>query len=471
MKFVAFYKHRSTICSVCLEKTGESTQILDKKTFDLPTQRASLLHYIQFLKHTEPSIAFITALDAKEISLKQGKLPKARGKEWQALLTYELEKHNVFLETSSVTVPIYNKFSKEASMQEVFFLTCSKKTLEEHINSWEELNICPDGITTVPSALYRFCRSCISAKDFLVVAIYHGVAWLLLAINDQMTKICEISLEIEPVDSARFWQTCDKFLFRCFADLKIDTLDVVFLNAELVQDKFCKLLQAQHQIMPVIQELDALQDKSAIQYCIPWGMCLDAALEDKKSVNFLGRSLQKATTFTLQTKKQLKHFVFSITALTAACLCASSCFFSYKNHQLDCKVTQLIQEMLGEDKVTKVSLKDKSLEEKIIFCEKQLRLLKKNALALPNFSVTKILKDFENFVKKEKLQGHLANISYQMISYPTAESKKQPYEALVVLEFIMDAAGEMKQPHIPSYWTKFNMEKKPYGYEISFVAK
>jgi hypothetical protein len=160
--------------------------------------------------------------------------------------------------------------------------------------------------------------------------------------------------------------------------------------------------------------------------------------------------------------------MFTITAFVTAIFTS---YFSHQEKLLSFKVYRLIEEVAGKEKLAKVSLEQKNLEEQFLFLEKQIMLSKKNFLDPPLFSITKILKDFEEVLKKEKIEGRVVNLSYDMLSFPTLENKKTPYEAEVVLEFKTTEPLILKQSQVPSYWTKFAFEKKPHTYEISFFAK
>lgn len=464
MKFISFFFDGPRVLCVLLEKTGLLSTILDKVCFD--QDLIGCRHYIQYIKYTYPDCVFVTGLDIREVSLKQGQVPKARGKELQKLLHFELEKHSMFSQEDSVSAASFFSKGPKNFLQDVTFSICSKKSLDGHLQKVSQLGITPSAITTAAQGVYRYCQKFIGLEDLLAIDISPSSVQMVLILSNKVVKACEISLEKNRLDTHGFWQECDKFFFRCFKDHEKKQIDLITFQETSFLSRLLHLLQ-EHGVTGVVslssEDSQAKQDA----YAIPIGMCLDAAAEDRASINL---AFDRTPIFKSY-KKKLKTFAFSMTALAALLSFFSSSFFAFKEQNLDSKFCSLLIDVAGKNKYSKLALEELDAFEKAQILEKQLRLAKKNLVIGPSFSLIKILDDFEILIKKEKLTGSLSNISYEMISYPTVENKKASYEARVHLEFKTPAFISLKQNLLPSYWHQFSTVKKGECYEISFVAK
>jgi hypothetical protein len=464
MKFFSLFIDEPVVLCVLLEKKGNHYIVLEKKQFNQDHDLVSIRHYIQYIKHTLKETVFVTGLDIKEVSLKHGKIPKSRGKELQELLNFELEKHNVFTKEQSVSAFSFVSISPKDLMQEVSFSTCSKKSLEAHFLKLQDFNLAPHVVTTVSQAIFRYSQINIPLEELLVVDQTQSCLRMVYICNKKIEKACEISFAKYPKDSLAYWQEADKFFFRCFQGCGNKNLNIVFYKEQMPGQKLADLLH-EYGVIPSIYPIDQGFEQMELPYYLPIGMCLDALAEDKLSINLADDNMGIWQNY----KQTLAKFAFSMLCIAVTLGFISSSVFSLKQRQIEKQICRLLQQVYGTDKYKSLALFEKNLGEKIKLLDKQVRLIKKNALAPPTFSVNKILQDFENIIKKEKVEGRISNISYEMVSYPTAENKKAPYEAKVM--FIFQTFSSIQQVQLPSYWHQFSKEKKGDYYEISFVVK
>lgn len=468
MKFISFFKEGAVVKSAIIELKGKGFSVEDLSEFNLDQDACMLRHYVQLLKHAEKEHACVTALKEQDISLKAAELPKAKGKELQQLLSFELEKHHVFLEKSFTVASVSSK--SEGTLQQVSFFSCSQKSLLAHKQQYQDLSIVSDCITTVSVALWRFCHRHVPLDSYMIFDVsanYFRIAYVNKA---RLEKSWEISLETYSLLSKEFFQECDKALFRALQTHQDNQLNVVFVNSGTIESEVVDFIQKQYELsVQVFCWGDLISEKERL-FAIPIGMSLDAAAEDDNSINFALQS-PSTTSLIFLCKNAVKRLFAVSLALTSCLLCFSSIYFHKKSRDLDKRIVFLYSELTGRSKQPELLASSDSLNEKIELIEKKLRQLKKHKIRSPGFTVSSMIKDLEYGLKKSNLQGDIIDLSYDMLSYPTQENIKTPYEAKVLITLKTTGDIELLKRHLPQNWNQISLQQRQIGYELSFTLK
>lgn len=166
----------SSTISIGLERTPTGIKSASIKANGTPPP---LNHLFTFQKNTDdvkqlyihhPIIT--TGLDAKEILIRPLKLPLVKEKDIDEALVFQAEPLLPYPADQAYLA--YQVISKTAESSDLTLFAVRKEAVQAHLDPWQLLQIEPEKISSVPSALCEFASTYLSAeKTFLILHLHH----------------------------------------------------------------------------------------------------------------------------------------------------------------------------------------------------------------------------------------------------------------------------------------------------------
>lgn len=443
----------------------------------------------------------VSGLSAKNFLIRSMEVKVTGGKHVDEAIAFQSEALSHFKPEDVLTVPVIDK--REKGKAEVLLFTVPRERMKEHLLELERLKIDPDAVSTVPSALCRFIRwKFPKLADAFIIDLGSNEITCALLENGDLKKSHAISKGIEGLLVA-LHEDRKKILLKKEIEGAAKQIDLLLLKPGLNPHLSGELNELRQELAKIYFSFCRSLTKPVIftgrsdafihlrEYLIDytegeWPISFD---EQKFAVS-IGLALDQISEHPIQLRREefFPRKNWARMGFYSLLLLASSFILSGSLLILGMEsVSSRKQEMLNYLQPTsrKSPLKKRKIEKQI---DQWISAIEANnkeyAYILQGPKVAEVLAWLTSHPLLEQFKNggdpiDVREIKYQLISYPTVQSGKDPFLVKVEMEFkfksLMNArkfheslrqGDEWVDPDLEMTWDALND-----GYCASFYMK
>jgi type IV pilus assembly protein PilM len=447
--------------------------------------------YISHPAAHKKNLITVSGLDSWEVLLRELDLGLSSKKMILDTLPFQMESVIPYPPEELILLPFLDKAEKNQTS--ITLLAAKKSLLEDHIKKCISLEMDPDYVSSVPTALSRFAKYC--ARDHSSLFLFHlglqkssysfisnnqlkSSQTLFYGLQDFINALtkdlpgrsieevhdCAREIDLFSIDKHRF-PALDLFTIQFQKDL--DRISS-FLRKKSPSDcpfefLYSGDLQPLFNFKPFLERYlgpsidpspfsDSNYDFSTLQsYAVPIGLCLDVLSQDKSSVQFRRGSFIPARLYKKRFKQAAAYCSLCM-ALTALSWFSIHFLLEKKEGGLQGK----LQTYLDAYSEVKPDSDERGLEQSITAWE---QLLSKQKRPFPYVSSAPQVSDFLVWLsahpklnlrekadqKEEKIE--IKHVHYSLTKYPKAGENFDPYQAKIDLEFTSESPRLAREFH------------------------
>lgn len=361
----------------------------------------------------------VTGLGASEVFIREIQLKLTSKRAIDKALPFQLEAAIPFPLEEAIVHPVIRKIDKKNTG--ITFFTTKNSYIEKHLETLKNLEINPDQVTNVPSALVRFAQY-VAPKTPSLTLIHIG--------EEKSLYLCIVEGKLIFAQTLNFGKNQilenDQFIkdlqrINEYANKKTNSSESLITGE--FPDNIEQVINNHLGMESVPIELSHLKP-----YAIPIGL----ALEHQNGIQFLMGPYKPASAIK---KKNKQLFIY-----LAACLGLSLCVFlgslSLSNYRKKTLLTQIKKYSSLSD--------DQDISSALAAWEKKMVHQKQTA----QVSAPKVSDLLAWLSAHPKLEGiEIKRARYQMLKYPKIGKEKEPYEVKVELEFTASSPRVAREFH------------------------
>ncbi len=477
-----------------IQKRRRRVQIRTLKTISLQEESDVKPLYTENFKGR-----VVSALSAKDFLIRLIEIKAPGGPHLEETLTFQSEALNHFNPEEVLTVPFFSKTEKS----EALLFTVLKERFREHLKKLEELEIDPDVVSTVPSALSHFIRwKFPTLTDAFIIDLGSSGITCVLIEGGRLKKAHSVSRGVETLLNA-LYEDRKKTLLKKEIEGAAKQIDLLLLKSGLnlhlseelneIRQEIAKIFYSfnRNEIKPIIftGRVDAfIHFREFLTDSVEgeWVLTPD---EQKFAVS-TGLALEQTSSYPLQLRrgeffpqKNWARMGLYALSLLAGSLILSATLLGFglssnslsKQQMVDSLQTTSIQKLFTEG----------AMEEQIDHWIAEIETNTKEYPYIPQTpKVTQTLSwlSYHPLLREFKKEGdpiQLRELKYQLVSFPKINSDKEPFLAKVELEFnfksLMNARKFHEALREGDEWVDPNLEidwdTLSNGYRASFYMK
>lgn len=344
----------------------------------------------------------VTGLETRDVLLRTLTLKLKAKREILAALPFQVENLLPFALSELILLPtLYAKKSET----DVHLLATSQTALKRHLDDAAQLEIDPDVVSSVPSALFRFAAHFFPEHSDLFVYHCEGD-------QNSFIVIKEGRIAASQVHKSQDFERLCAFMHKKYPEIE----HIVYTGTDNLPTSFIPL---------------ELKDPNLAEYAIPIGLALDAAKGDRQSCQFrLDKNLSK---------KRLKKKKTELLGFVAACLffvCAT--LFLGQLHLK--KQEMAILEALGSPKGARLHQVTEELAN-------ALQGQKTSTLPVPTIPKVHEVLTWLSTHPMLTDECSITRLRYQIIEAPKLGSQQKTYAATLDLELSLPSAKTARNFH------------------------
>lgn len=480
MRILGLYFDRPYMRWATLESKGRRVELESLKSF-IPNSAEDVKQF--YIAERTGSVATGITTLVRSLSFKMSSIPKIeQGMKFQVeSLTHLSPEETVF---TSRIIP------HEKGAEAVVFLA-SKENLRGELNQWQEFSIAPDLLTAKSQALFRFAKLRCSELSSYVLIDLGSQEWTCVWVeNGEIHKTFVIEKGVEAL-LASLWEDRKKVLFPNEVEGVAKQIDLLQLKAHLNPHLSAMLSEIRNNLnvvltsfqedqLPVIftGRVDAfgnLREYLLEGYTQP----VSLGLEECKCAVAIGYALECAQPKNVQflqnefipAKRWRKAGVWAF-GLMASSLILSAVFaffgvihFQSQKQEIASSLKKIVEKM------------DKNAEG----IEESLRAIQKYDKEAPYLVQAPTVTEVMAWISSHPLMNGLkiADVKYQLVTYPRIGATREPYLAKVDLEFTAESSMVARRFHeellkgdvLVDPNREINWESLNEGYKVSFYLK
>lgn len=454
----------------------------------------------------------ISAIEEKELLLRQIELPLIKKKDIDETLVFQVEPLLPY--SSDLAILTYQELQRTNDSSELLVFSVKKEALERHLQFWHSHHIEPERISTVPSALFAFGKTYFKeATDYLLVHLQHsaltialikeGKLWLAYTSTEGLN--CYKTEDSQNTEfPKKLKQEASKIIFALTKECSQASLEGMVVTGEgCVSYEFIDHLKETFSL-PVLMPNDdsGYPKEELLSYAVPIGLALEASLFSKNSLDLR----QNEFVYPKPWNRFKQPLLFFCAALTVLCLSFwffSVQYFQERERELKQNYVDLLSQIgrpyddfeklyATKNHTSPLLLNDLSregLEARLSFLQQELYASPDSFPLFPNVPrVSDVLVWLGQYAaavapdeKEEKATARLQieNLSYSLIKHPQMTKKQEKYQVKIDLEFSSDKPKWAREFHdaliSPNDWIdpkgeiKWNSNRDRY--KTSFYLK
>lgn len=139
-----------------MRKTGRTIELIGNKSLCLLSEEANVKPLYMKERHSHFRGSIVSGLGSKDFLMRALEMKIASSKHAEEAVAFQSEALGYFKPGEALTVPVFDKQKKGAVVG--FVLTVPRERLQAHLTQLQDLGIDPDVVSIVPSALCHFIR-------------------------------------------------------------------------------------------------------------------------------------------------------------------------------------------------------------------------------------------------------------------------------------------------------------------------
>lgn len=410
------------------------------------------------------SLKIVSGISPKNFLIRPMELKIGNLKHIEEAIAFQSEAMTHFNPKEILTVPCIQKKEKEGT--EVLLFTIPREGLKHHLTELEKIEIDPDAVSAIPSALCHFVRWKFPLLlDAFIVDLGSSewtCAWME---KGQLKKAHSILGGIESLLAALL-EDRKKILLKKEIEGAAKQIDLLLLKPELNPHLTTKLNELRQELSKVQTSFERGTEKKPIvftgrtdafihlsEFLIDSSENkLPLTLEEQKFATCLGLALTQTKSQPLQFRREeffprknwRKMGLYSL-CLIAASLVLSGSLLGFGLQSIQARKLEMLSNIR--------SPLEGDAEEKI---DRWISAIEKNNKEYPYIlqapKATEVLSWLSSHplleeLKKEGDPIHLREIRYQLVNFPKMDSPTEPYLAKVEIEFQFKSATNARKFH------------------------
>lgn len=405
-------------------------QIIDLKTFSLDQENVQPLYKKLGLKTQNSIVA--TALDAKDLLVRQIKLPLTKDTEIASALEFQLEPLLPYpIENALIQ---YFPIEKDKSGCHLTVISAKKDKIDNHLSNAKLVN--PEIISCIPQAICQLSQEYSKGIEPLL-HLHIGEKYATLILTEEGKLLSGRTIEMAQVatQTESFLKELCKAIFSIEAAFKNKKMSSLYLLGDTSwQEKIGGMTQKN----VINAHLSWCAQDKFHTFALAIGIAITAA---QQTVNFRQKEFQYPQVWKREKKALLTYLALS-------CLIASAIYFCNQMQQQ--KNLQNIQHEYAElavkegknIKMNLSALNNAELEEEISALERDIRKRPELYPLLPDIpKVSDILAwmsthpQIASGIESKNTPINIESFRYVMVKQPNLQNKKEHYQVKIELEF------------------------------------
>jgi hypothetical protein len=398
-----------------------------------------------------------SALSAKNFLIRSMEIKVAGGRHIEEAIAFQSEALSHFKPEEVITVPFLGK--KEKGKAEALLFTVPCDGLKEHLTKLQEFGIEPDVVSTVPSALCHFIRwKFPKLTDGFLIDLGSNETTCVLMEKGELKKSHAISKGIEGLLAA-FHEDRKKILLKNEIEGSAKQSDLLLLKPGLNPNLSGELIELRQELAKIYYSMTRGLTKPVIftgrcdafihlrEFLIDFseGEWLLNSEEQKFAIS-MGLALEQTTSHPLQLrqgaffpKKNWSRMGFYALTLLAASILLSASLLAIGYQSTSLRKQEMLEALQTASR--KTLLTEGGMEEQI---DQWISAIEENNKEYPYIlqapKATEVFSWLSSHPLLEELKREgdpidLRELKYQLVTYPTIHSDKEPFLAKVELEF------------------------------------
>lgn len=422
----------------------------------------------------------ISAIEEKELLLRQIELPLIKKKDIDEALVFQVEPLLPYPSESAILS--YQELQRINDTSELLIFSVKKEAIERHLQFWHSHHIEPEKISTVPSALFAFGKTYLKeANNYLLIHLQHsaltialikeGKLWLAYTATDGLNRYKTDNSQNSEFPK-KLKQEASKIIFALTKECSHIPLEGMVVTGEgCVSYEFIDHLKETFSLPLLMPHDDSEYPKEELlSYAVPIGLALEASLFSKNSLDLR----QKEFSYPKPLKRFKQPLLFFCAAICILCL--SFWFFSVQYFQdKETELKQNYVDLLSQigrpyedfeklfatkNHTSPLPLNELSregLEIRLSFLQQELYASPDSFPLFPNVPrVSDVLIWLGQYAaavasdEKEEKSGtrlQIENFSYSLIKHPQMTKKQEKYQVKIDLEFSSDKPKWAREFH------------------------
>jgi type IV pilus assembly protein PilM len=464
MNILGIYIDSSSIQTAFLRKGRRGIEIRALRAFPLNADTNVKPLYIDEFKGR-----IATGLSAKDFLIRSLEIKVAGSRHIEEVAAFQSEALNHFKPEEVITIPFLGK--KEKGKTEALLFTVLSDGLKKHLSQLEEFGIDPDAISTVPSALCHFIRwKFPKLTEAFIIDLGSSETTCALMEKGELKKSHSISIGIDNLLAA-FHEDRKKILLKNEIEGSAKQSDLLLLKPGLnprLSEELTELRQQMAKVYysftrggsrPVlftgrsdafIHLREFLIDYSDREWLL--------TPEEQKFAISIGLAIEQTTTPSLQLrqgeffpKKNWTRMGFYALALIGASTLLSAALLGFGYHSISLKKQQMLEALQTSSRRT--LLAEGKVEEQI---DQWISAIENNNKEYPYIlqapKAVEVLSWLSShpLLEELKMDGDpidMREIKYELSSFPTIHSEKEPFLAKVGIEFNFKSVMNARKFH------------------------
>lgn len=452
----------------------------------IPSSEDTIVKPLYFQQnHSLKLCTIVSGLSAADVLIRELTVKVREKSKILKLIPFQIESELPFsAEEAVVSLQIFPKKEEKSSIVSLF--TVKKTSLSSHIDLWKNLNLEPDEVSCVPTALWRFSSHFFpKITQALHLHIGEKVSSAVCFFDKRILFSHSFSFGFESLvselEEEALSSSVQRELDRIFSFLlkKMDEqvkspIENIILTGNL--SPFPKLKEQIASFLPSTMKFvdDPQQDPydatTLKTYAIAIGLAIDSAISDSHSIEFR----EKAFPSIRKRKKKIKAFISlasAIAAITIASLLGQSLYTRQQTKNL-VKAFSFCAQSPIEDSFIDLDILEKKVQKLEITSKKE-----KNSYPLsPSFPNVSEILAFFSACPEMPTNVEIKSFKYDLVKYPQVGSHKNPYLGKVEME--VEVPNEQSAKNFHSFLQKLeflvdtkkelSFEKKGATYFVSF---
>ncbi len=394
----------------------------------------------------------VSGIDGQDLLIRHLVTPLKKVRALHKTLPFQLESLIPYSLDDVVVKPIYDIKEKET---EAHFFTVPRKTLQQHISSFQKEGIDPEWVSAIPMALFRFAIFACPNESSLVV-FHIGVKKIELVFIQEGNILSHITLHIGSKDLnegdsatvvSKLKREVDRaFCFFAHKEQEGGNRKVLFCGERTKEVENLLKGEEGSLISPIeIEGHRGFNGETVTPYAIPIGLAIDALKNDSSSIQFRQETFISRRSFSSIRRGLIQGGVLAgvLFALTLFC---SELYFQKKEKALTGYVEELISHYEREIPFLTGRVEGGSLEKILSDLNRRLRPPKNEEFF---YTSPPLVSDLLAFISSHpKLKGmEVKELDYELKSYPSLSKPKNTYRPKVRLSFVSKEAKKAREFH------------------------
>lgn len=415
-----------------LKKTKNAVAVESLHTFPYSPDNVKLFYNLPPF-HTGSERVVVSGIAAQETFIRKLHIPLSERRKILAALPFQLESLVPFPPESAVICSLLKPLSKQ--MTTVTVIATTRESLTEHLDAVKAIDLAPDAVSCVPTALMRFGRWAFPALN-KVLAFDVRDQKLLCVVYDGNEILLSQTLPASSDEEALF---------------ELEKLAVFLKQKGAIEENTPWFLTGEpdftEQIKKTFQGEVLLVHQP--EYAIAIGLSLDVLQGDAASVQFCKKEFTPSHTLASRKKWTLTYAAFCLGA--ALLMSIGGSLILNKQHT---KLADRLRSYLAPSLCNGSLASPQEIENKLYEWERSLKGQKSTFAFVPNVpKVSDVLAwlsshpafSSEDGGQKEGIE--IKSLHYSLTKYPKIGEASTPYVGFVELEFASQVPRSARDFH------------------------